>query len=37
MTHTSLCLETASRQGEPIPRTGVTHDRQGGWNLWIWE
>lgn len=27
----------AGLEGQQIPRTEVTHDRQGGWNVWIWE
>ena len=27
----------AALQGQPIPRTEVTPDHQGGWNVWIWE
>lgn len=27
----------AGLEGQPIPRTKVTRDRQGGWNVWIWE
>lgn len=27
----------AGLQGNPIPRTEVTRDREGGWNVWIWE
>lgn len=27
----------AGLQGDPIPRTEVTRDREGGWNVWIWE
>ncbi len=27
----------ASLQGETIPRTEVTRDREGGWNVWVWE
>lgn len=26
----------AGMQGDPIPRTEVTRDREGGWNVWIW-
>lgn len=26
----------AAMQGDPIPRTEVTRDREGGWNVWIW-
>lgn len=28
--------EDAAEQGDPIPRTEVTRDREGGWNVWIW-
>ena len=27
----------AGLQGESIPRTEVTHDPEGGWNVWIWK
>lgn len=27
----------AGLQGDPIPRTEVTRDREGGWSVWIWE
>lgn len=27
----------AGLQGEPIPRTRVTRDPKGGWNVWIME
>lgn len=26
----------AALQGEPVPRTSVTRDRDGGWNVWVW-
>lgn len=27
----------AALQGEPAPRTEVTRDPEGGWNVWTWE
>lgn len=27
----------AALQGDPISHTEVTRDREGGWNVWIWE
>lgn len=26
----------AALQGQPIPRTEVARDLEGGWNVWIW-
>lgn len=27
----------AAMQDEPTPRTEVTRDPEGGWNVWVWE
>jgi hypothetical protein len=27
----------AALENLPQPRVSVEHDRQGGWNVWVWE
>ena len=29
--------KVAALQGYEVPRTEVTRDREGGWNVWVWE